>query len=316
MSGFGRGELFAALAATGYGSAYVATAFALRSFEPLPVAVYRSVLAGIGLATFLWLARRGPERGRGSGLASAPVAGDRPARPPTRTRAIHLLVIALCGGPVFLGAMNLAVAGVGPTIASFVAGLYAVLAAVLAPFLLRERLRPAALAGFLAALLGTALLAQLDLGGSGIRGIGWGLVAAVSFALFLVLSRKWSRVDGFDPLAITLANMVATALGLGGLLMLLDPGSFETRAIVPEAVIAVAWLGLVAGAGQALAVAAVRLVPASRSSAFLLLNPIAATILSVILLGQAPTALQAIGGLLVLAGIAAATIPLRFPGRG
>jgi drug/metabolite transporter (DMT)-like permease len=300
VSRFGRGELFAALAAIGYGSAYVATAFALRSFEPLPVAVYRTLLAGAGLLVVLWLARRG---------RPGAVAGPLP-RP--LVRATHLAVIALCGGPIFLGAMNLAVAGVGPTIASFVAGLYAVLAAVLAPFLLRERLRPAALVGFLAALLGTALLAQLDLGGPGTGGIGWGLVAAVSFALFLVLSRKWSRPDGFDPLVVALANMVATAVGLGGLLLLLDPGAFRPGDIVPEAVVAVAWLGLVAGGGQALAVMAVRLVPASRSSAFLLLNPIAATLLSVVLLGQAPTALQAIGGLLVLAGIAAATIPFRF----
>jgi drug/metabolite transporter (DMT)-like permease len=313
---FGRGELFAALAAIGYGSAYVATAFALRSFEPLPVAVYRSVLAAIALAGVLLVIRARGRAGDGATAAAPPAASLARPRARPAVRALHLVVIALCGGPIFLGAMNLAVAGVGATIASFVAGLYAVLAAVLAPFLLRERLRPAALVGFLAALLGTALLAELDLGGAGMGGIAWGLVAAVSFALFLVLSRKWSRPDGFDAIAVTLANMVATTVGLGGLLVVLNPGSFQTSGTTAESLIAVAWLGFVAAAGQALAVAAVKLVPASRSSAFLLLNPIAATILSLVLLGQVPTPLQALGGLLVLAGIAAATMPLRFPRRG
>ena len=301
MNRLGRGELYAALAAIGYGSAYVATAFALRSFEPLPVAVYRSFLAAIGLVVMLALGNR---QRRQAGASAAPA----PDRPGPATRAIHLGLIAACGGPIFLGAMNLAVASVGPTIASFVAGLYAILAAVFAPFLLREQLRPRTLAGFVAALVGTALLAELDPLGSGNGGIAWGLLAAVSFALFLVLSRKWSRSDGVEALTVALATMTATTLGLGAFVALTNPSSFQPGPIVVEAVVAVAWLGFVAGAGQALAVAAVRLIPASRSSAFLLLNPIAATILSVLLLGQVPTAIQALGGVLVLVGIALATI--------
>lgn len=299
MSGIGRGELYAALAAIGYGSAYVATAFALRSFDPLPVAVYRSLLAAIALAVAVGVVRR---------RASTAETGAAADRPRPLIRAGHLMLIAALGGPIFLGGMNLAVAGVGPTIASFVAGLYAVLAALFAPFLLRERLRSRTLAGLLAALVGTALLAELDLGGSSLGGIAWGLLAAVSFALFLVLSRKWSRPDGFDALTITLANMTATAVVLGAIVIVSSPGSIAPKPIVTEAVLAVAWLALIAAAGQAFAVGAVRLLPASRSSAFLLLNPIAATILSVLLLGQVPTPVQILGGLLVLAGIAVATV--------
>jgi drug/metabolite transporter (DMT)-like permease len=295
----GRGELYAALAAVGYGSAYVATAFALRSFDPLPVAVYRSFLAAIALAA-LFAIRRWRSVARDDDAAQA--------RPRALVRAAHLGIIAACGGPIFLAAMNLAVAGVGATIASFVAGLYAVLAAVFAPFLLGERLQPRAFAGFVAALVGTAFLAELRVSGPTIGGIAWGLLAAVSFALFLVLSRKWSPSDGFDAIGIALANMVATALVLGAIVLVTSAGSFAPRAIVAEALPALAWLAVVAAACQALAVAAVRLLPASRSSAFLLLNPIAATVLSFLLLGQQPTPLQDVGGLLVIVGIAAATI--------
>jgi drug/metabolite transporter (DMT)-like permease len=300
----GRGELYAALAAIGYGSAYVATAFALRSFDPLPVAIYRSFLASIALAVLFVLARS---------RSASPDAGEAAGPPRLRLRALHLGLIAAVGGPIFLGAMNLAVAGSGATIASFVAGLYAVLAALFAPVLLRERLRAGTLAGFAAALLGTALLAELDSGGPSIGGIAWGLLAAVSFALFLVLSRKWSGPDRLDAIVIALANMSATAVVLGAIVIVSNPGSFEPRTIVPEAVWAVGWLAIVAAAGQWLAVAAVRRLPASRSSAFLLLNPIAAAILSVLLLGEQLAPLQVLGGLLVLAGIAVATIPRREP---
>jgi drug/metabolite transporter (DMT)-like permease len=298
----GRGEFYAVLAAIGYGSAYVATAFALRSFQPLPIAVYRTFLGAIGLVILIAATRRAE-----------------PAAPPTArasltVRALHLVVISACGGPLFLTGMNLAIAGVGATIASFVAGLYAVLAAVFAPVLLREPLRPRALAGFIVALIGTAFLAELDLGGSGIGGIAWGLEAAVSFALFLVLSRKWSRADGFDGLTVALGTMTATTLAVGLVVLATQPAAFAPTNLVPEAVIAIAWLALVAAGGQALAVMSTHRVAASRTAAFLLLNPVTAMILSFVLLGERVQEIQVLGAALVLAGMAAATIE-RGPSR-
>lgn len=309
MTSSGRGALYAALAAIGYGSAYVATAFALRSLGPLPVAVYRTFFAAIALALLLAARGRIAASGRAAakGGPTADVRDPGARRWPAR-RVVHLIVIAAFGGPIFLAGMNLAIAGVGPTIASFVAGLYAVLAAVFAPFLLREPLRPRALAGFGAALVGTAFLAELDIVGAGIAGIGWGLLAAVSFALFLVLSRKWARVDGFDGITVALATMLATTLGIGAWVLATKPESLVPTNLVPEAVIAIAWLAFVAASGQALAVASARLVPASRTAAFLLLNPVTATILSFALLGERPSPVQVLGGLLVLAGIAVATV--------
>ena len=300
MTRAGRGELYAALAAIGYGSAYVATAFALRSFEPLPAAVYRSLFAAVALGAVLVVMRRG----RASATA-APAAAPGPS---SRVRAIHLAAIAAFGGPIFLGAMNLAVAGVGATIASFVAGLYAILAAVLAPFVLREPLRRVALGGFVAALVGTALLAELDLAGPGTAGIAWGLLAAVSFALFLVLSRRWSRVDGLDGVTIGVATMAGTTVALGAVVAVTTPAALVPGVVVPEAAVAIAWLAVVAAAGPVLAVSSLRLVPASRTAAFLLLNPISAAILSFVLLGERATPAQVLGAAFVLLGMAAATI--------
>ena len=313
-----RGELFAALAAMGFGSAYVATSFALLAFEPVPAAAWRSFLAAIAVG--ILAAVRGSRRRRAAGElptsanVGAPAARTTAIHPGSAHRAVRLLVLATFAGPMFLVSMNLAVAHVGAAIAAFVAGLYAVLSAVIAPVLLPERLTMRVLAGFVLALLGTALLAELDPTGTDVVGIGWGIVAACSFALYLVLARRWSRPYRLDGLTVALAIGALAAVVLGGFVLLTDPGSLTPPAPPAEAIVALGWVAAVAALGPILTVASVRRIPAARSAAFLLLNPITATVLAVILLGERLSPLQLAGGALVLLGIAAATIP--HPVRG
>jgi drug/metabolite transporter (DMT)-like permease len=289
-----RGDSYAALTAVGYGSAYVATAFALRSFEPLAAAAWRGTLAALGLAAVLTAmppARLGP-------ISKWPSAVNGGA-------AIRLALLSLLGGPVFYACMNLAVAAVGPTISAFVAGLYAILAAMLAPALLGERLRPAAVAAFALALVGTAMLSDVELARGRPEGVAWALAAATSFALFLVLARRWSVAYALPGPVVALGNAVATALVLGTVLIASAPTAVLPASVGWDSAIALAWLAVVAAAGQVLAVLAVRLIPAERSSAFLLLNPLTAAILAWLLLGAVPSALQAAGCALVLIAMAA-----------
>jgi drug/metabolite transporter (DMT)-like permease len=296
-----RGELFAALAAMGFGSAYVATAVALRTFTPLSAALYRSLVA-LGALAILLVALRGRPDLLGWDPAAAPGRGS-------AGRRMRLLVIAGFGGPLFLASMNLAVAHVGATIAAFVAGLYAVLAAVLAPFLLAERLTERVFLGFVLALVGTALLAELDPTSTDLAGMAWGLAAALWFSMYLVLTRRWSR-----PYGLTGPTIAITTLGVSAVVLAAAVGVAEPTSLVPPAdataVAAIAWLALVAAGGQIFTVASVRLIPAARSAAFLLLNPITATVLAAVLLGERPSPAQLAGGLLVLGGIAGATLPV------
>ena len=301
-----RGELFAAIAAAGFGSAYVATALALRSFSPITVAFYRSAVALLALVVLLAVLRWSPRmrtRSRGAG----------PTMPGTGNRVARLLLIAVFGGPIFLASMNLAVSHVGATIASFVAGLYAILAATLAPLLLPERLTRRVLAGLLVALAGTALLAELDPATADRAGLAWGLLAAVSFAMYLLLGRRWSRSNGLEGSTIAFATLAVSTLALGMLVIVGDPASLVPVRLEVVSAAAIGWLAVVAVGGQLLTVASVRLVPAARTGSFLLLNPITATILAALLVGERPSLPQLLGGGLVLAGIAAATVPL--PGR-
>ena len=305
----------------GFGSAYVATAFALRSFDPVPAAAWRSAVATV--AVVIVVAVRHVRAGRdaddsphaaarwaAAGGPTSAAAGDTPDdRPSTGARMVRLLVLSALAGPVFLASMNMAVAGVGATIAAFVAGLYAVLAAVIAPFLLPERLTSRSLGGLVLALLGTALLAELDPAGADATGMAWGLLAAVSFAVYLVLARRWSARYRLEGLDVALGAVSLSTVVLGGYLLVVDPASLRPTSLDVAPLLAIGWMAAVAALGPVLMVASVRLIPAARSAAFLLLNPITATVLAVVLLGERPTEIQLLGGLLVLLGIAVATRP-------
>ncbi|MBF6605091.1 MAG: DMT family transporter [Chloroflexi bacterium] len=305
------GDGAAAGAAALFGSAYVATAVALQSFGPLPIALWR----GVGAATIVGvLVLRDRRRlasvstvHRGAGVPVRPWAGWLSSRRLSIGRLGRLVVLGLLGGPAFIVGMNLAVSASGATIASFVAGLYAVLAAVLAPFVLRERLGPSAIAGFAVALLGTALLAELDPASASIAGIVAGLGAAAAFAAYLVLSRRWARDLGLSGLAIVETNFTATALVLLPLALVVRPEPVVPATITPDALLALGWLIVASVGGQLLIVASVRRIAARRSAAFLLVNPITATVLAAILLGERLAPIQLVGAALVLVGIALAS---------
>jgi drug/metabolite transporter (DMT)-like permease len=321
------GELFSTLAAMGFGSAYVATSFALEAFGPVAAAAWRAFLAALALAAIFVLRRRridmvedATETGFAPGFADTTPTADAarttdtaaPRVAPDRTaRAVRLLALSTLAGPLFLTSMNQAVAHMGAAVAAFVAGLYAVLAAVLAPVLLPERISVRVLAGFVLAVIGTAMLAELAPDAADMAGLGWGVLAAVAFALYLVLTRRWSTPYRLDGMTVALANAALTAVVLGGFLLVTDPGSLVPASPPAEALVALGWMAAVAALGPILTVASLRRIPAARSAAFLLLNPITATVLAVVLLGERPSPLQLAGGGLVLLGMAAATLPGR-----
>ncbi|HEX7068994.1 MAG TPA: DMT family transporter [Candidatus Limnocylindria bacterium] len=285
-----RGALFAGVSAMLYGSSYVATAIALRSFTPLAVAAWRGLLGAVVLGALLMLPalrRQLPAR-LGIGDLS------------------RLIVMGLLGGAAFTLAMNAAVGITGATVTAFVAGLYAVLAAALAVPLLGERLERSTLVAMLAALFGTALLADLTLTAETVAGIGLGLVAAASFGLYLVLTRGWARRRGLSGVAMGLSSLTMT--GVAGIAAVVLAGEPMLPPVArTDALLAIGWLALGPGVVAAvLVVAGMQLLPARLASVFLLLNPPTAAVLAFVLLGERPSALQLIGGACVLLAMAAA----------
>lgn len=286
-----RGAVYAAIAAMLYGSSYVATGIALRSFTPLSVAAWRGLLAAAILGALLLA----PAMARVRGAV------------PSRAGLVRLIAMGLIGGAIFTVAMNVAVSIAGATVTAFVAGLYAVLAAAFAIPLLGERLERPTLAALLVALVGTILLSELRLDDVNLAGIGVGLVAATTFGLYLVLSRRWGRPYGLTGATIGLTSLTAT--GVAALAVVLVTG----EPLVPadlrlDAAAAIGWLAIGPGVAAAvLVVSGMQRLETRHASAFLLLNPPTAAVLAAVLLGERLSLLQLVGGACVLVAIAAAS---------
>jgi len=167
--------------------------------------------------------------------------------------------------------------------------------------LLGERAAAKTLAGLALCILGgAALLAQsLHLRPQGAIGDLYGAATGVFFGLYFLAVKAARRQSSaarvtFEATIITAALLFFVALGL-------------ERAILPHSVkgvaalLALAWISHAGGQGL-LAVALGRL-PAAFSSLVIFLEAIAAASFAYALLGEPVTLVQALGGLLILAGI-------------
>ena len=274
-----------------YGAAYPATAVALRSFSPLAVAGLSSTLALVIV------------------LALSVVGVVRPSiEAMTRARFARLVVLALLGGVLFIAAVNIAVAIAGPTITGFVAPLYAVFATTFAVPLLGERIRVGTIVAFGLAFVGTALLAGAVPTGAPLLGILLGLIAAAMFGLFLVLARRWSERYALDGTLVTLANLISRGPILLAIAYVLDPGGVVPTAVDPAAIVAL--LTIVFGASTTaslLLMASVRRLPAGRTSAALLLTPVASALIATVVLGERLSAGGLLGAAFILTGMSVAS---------
>jgi drug/metabolite transporter (DMT)-like permease len=282
----------AAGAAVLFGLSFPITVFALRSFTPLGTAALSCTIAFVVLVLLSAL-----------GIVPRPALRDRgPAN------LGRLAFVALVGGLSFIVCANAAIALSGATIAGFVSSLYAVLATFFAIPVLGERIRPMVVVALCVSLVGTALLAGFaPLGGSAL-GIGFGIVAAVSFGLYLVFARRWGPTHDLRGTIVVLALL----LGRGPVILIVElirePASLVPPNPDPASLLALAYLAvgpmLIA---QLLIVASVARVSARRTSASLLLTPLCAAIGAFVLLGDRLTPIELVGAALLMLGIAGAS---------
>lgn len=282
----------AAAAAIVYGAAYPATAVALRSFSPLAVAGLSCTLA---LAIVIGLAL--------VGVLPRPYVGAM-----TRARLARLTLLALLGGVLFIVGLNIAVAIAGPTITGFLAPLYAVLATLFAVPLLGERVRVSTILAFGLAFTGTALLAGAVPTGTPAAGVVLALVSAAMFGLYVVLARRWGVRYGLDGTLITIANLIGRGPVLLVAALIMDPARVVPATPDPAAIVAL--LTIVFGSstsGNLLLMASVRRVPAGRTSAALLLTPVASAVIAAVVLGERLSPGGVLGAAFILAGMAVAS---------
>lgn len=276
-----------------WGSAFPVTRILLEEMPPLGAATWRTLFAAGGVALLVAL-RSGPGQ-----------------LWPAGTRRGRLVLLAVLGGAIFVIGMNLGVALTGASITSFVTGTYPLLAVVVATVVLREHLPRPALLALVAAAIGLALLARPGGAQVELLGVAAGLMAAFSFAVYMVLARRWADPDRLPALTLAFWLLVSSVVitGLGQLIG--DPAG-----LVPNLSLtgwaALLWLALPASAlPHSLLIVTMRRLPANRAAPFLLLMPISGSLIAALLLNERLDLLQLVGAGLILAGIAAATLPAR-----
>jgi len=188
---------------------------------------------------------------------------------------------------------------------TLLANLASIFVTLAAWVLWKERPSAMFLAGLAAALAGVGLLvrASLEFSPTALLGDGLGVVTAMFYAWYL-LSVKGLRDRG----AATLQLMAVTTTLTAAVLFPVALASGE--ALLPAT--ATGWLKLLGlawishAAGQGLIAYALAHLPAGFSSVGLLFQPLMAALFAWVLLGESLSVLQAVGGLVVLAGIALA----------
>lgn len=172
-----------------------------------------------------------------------------------------------------------------------------------------QRPRRLTVAGSVAALLGLVLV--LDLTGAGRidpLGVLWGLVAAVGLATYFVLS---ARIDPELPSVSLAAGGMAVGAGLlftlgavGAMPMRATFGDVEFAGTHTSWMVPVVGLSLVAAVISYVAgIGAARILGAAVSSFVGLTEVMFAVLFAWVALGELPSAVQAAGGALIVAGI-------------
>lgn len=187
---------------------------------------------------------------------------------------------------------------------TFIANLAPVFVTALAWFFLRERVTRVFLVGLLIAIAGASLMvrAGFDVDSSHLLGDGLALATSLSYAGYLV------SVKGLRRRLSTARLMLYTSLVTSAALLALSLAAGES--LIPRTlrgfliVLALAWVSQ--ALGQGLIAFGMAHVPASFSSVSLLLQPVAAALLAWVVLGEAVSWWQGLGGVGVLAGIVVA----------
>jgi drug/metabolite transporter (DMT)-like permease len=182
------------------------------------------------------------------------------------------------------------------------------------PFLLRERVPAAVWAGIAISMAGAGLMAAEDIGeGLGtIVGDLYALLGAVFGAAYWMTGRAARRQmswAGYTGGAYTAAAVLLIAAAL----IVREPFTgYSVKTFV--------MLGLLALVPQLIGHSAINwslgYVPAALVAIAILGEPVGATVLAVLFLGETPSGLEIAGGLLVLAGVYAALRPGRLLADG
>jgi drug/metabolite transporter (DMT)-like permease len=204
-----------------------------------------------------------------------------------------------------------AIEAVGAGLATVLGNLQVIIVGIVAWLFLGERPSRSTLLALPVVIAGVALISGAigadAYGADPGLGVVLGVGTAICYAGYLLVIRRGSRDPRrpAGPVAVATAFVALAAASLGVVGGDLDPAPrFES----------LAWLALLGLTSQSVGYLLISIslprLPAVITSIILLAQPVMTVVLAVILLGEAPSITQLLGVVLVIGGIAAATVPV------
>ncbi|HEX2284515.1 MAG TPA: DMT family transporter [Mycobacterium sp.] len=191
-----------------------------------------------------------------------------------------------------------------------------VLVALWVRFVQRKAVSGLVWVGILGTMFGLGLVGQVWTGFA-LDGVGFllGMLAAVTMAARFLLTER--GLDRLDPLVLAAwgSTVSAGALLLTGLVqpfpMAVLAQTVDLHGTTVPLTLLVAWVGLIGTAGGVLlGVSAQRLLAPTSASLVLTLEVVAGAGLAYVVLGEAPTGIQVVGGAVMLTGVAVAQVAI------
>ncbi|MDX6666798.1 MAG: drug/metabolite transporter, family [Solirubrobacteraceae bacterium] len=214
-------------------------------------------------------------------------------RPPAATVPALGLVLAVHWGLYFSAIKETSVASA--VLITYAAPIFI---ALIAPALLRERVPPLTIAALAVSLGGIAAISLAGgHGGDAVRPLGvvLALGAAVSYAVLIVLIKRWAAA--IDPLTVVVYQDATAAAVLSPALLFTSFGGLDAVGVGYLLALGVLLTGVVG----ALYIAALRWVPATTAGILAYMEPVSAALVAAALLGQRLTATVIGGGLAIVA---------------
>ena len=262
-----------------WASAFAGIKAGLSAYTPGQLALLRFLVGSASMALFARL--------KGFGL-------------PDRKDIPRIMGVGFLGFTVYHVFLNFGEQTVSAGAASLIVSFTPVMTALLAVFLLGERLRLAGWIGIAVSLAGVALISFGEQGAIALDpGSAMILVSSLGSSLYNVFQKP--LLKRYDPVAFTTYAMAA-----GTLFMLVFlpglPGAVSRAPL--EATLSVAYLGVFPGAiAYSTWTYALSRMPASRLATTLYISPVLAIAVAWLWIGEIPTLLSLFGGAVTLAGV-------------
>jgi drug/metabolite transporter (DMT)-like permease len=260
-----------------WASAFAAIRVGLTGYSPQSLALLRFLVGSVAIGIMV---------------------GFTSFRMPARRDWPFLILAALVGGPAYHVSLNYAEVTVAAGPAALLINTSPVMAALLAAFVLREKLGATGWMGTFISFAGAAVVA-ISKGWDFDPRVLWVLVAAGAGATYVVMQKPLLRK--IPPLSFTAC---AIWIGTACLLPMLPRALTEMRTAPTSATLAAVYMGIFPTAlSYTMWAKVVSKMNVSRAVSFLYFVPVLAVLIAWIWLGEVPRPIALLGGAMIIGGV-------------